>query len=811
MTDHDTTQPLYMDASANASVRARDLLSRMSLEEKMGQVNCFMPMTFDREGWRSLPEEYPQGVGQISTLQMRLLDTLHEAAARQRELQRLIMELSPHGIPAIFHMEGVYGAYIPGAASLPSGIARGATFDPEMERAAGRVVGIEERAIGVSETLAPVLDVSHDPRMGREAESYGEDPTLVTSMGLAFLQGVQENDGCGLHTEAVAKHFTAFHTSTAGIHGAESDMDGHRLREIYSKPFQAAFMNGLRGIMPCYNALQGQPVSVSKRMLTDLMRDEMGFDGIAVSDYCAISNAHDVQHIGETMTDAGYLAMQAGMDQELQLQAGFNSELMERFRDGRADISVLDGAVTRVLEAKFRMGLFEHPYGQEGKGLDAAFHRSDAAAQRTSRRLAFESMTLLKNDGVLPIAPTVSRIAVVGPHAANARYLFGGYSHLSMEEGEKAAVRTMAGMAAGGDGSDVPKIPGTPIQECDALVFDEVLRKHWPGANTLMDELGRSLPDAHISYARGFDHMGDDDSGFPEALALVRDNDIAIVTVGGKYGTSSISAVGEGADSTDINLSGTQERFIALAAATGTPIIVVHIGGRPISSDAADRHASAILEAWAPARYGFEAIAAVLSGACNPSGRLPVTVAYNVGQVPLVYNHLYGSAWHQGESVAFPGYVDLPHTPRYRFGHGLSYTTFAYAGLRLSRSSLDPKGVLRVSAAVTNTGRRTGDEVVQLYVADRYASMIRPVMELQGFRRMHDLRPGETRTVEFDLPMSALAFTTASMEWMIEHGTYDILLGGSSDDLPLRETFRVDSDLIINGRTRAFGAFSRER
>ena len=805
------TVPRYLDSLLDAATRARDLIGRMSLEEKMGQVNCFIPMTFDPEGWRSLPSEYPQGVGQISTLQMRMLDTLHEAADRQRELQRLIISLSPHHIPAIFHMEGVYGAYIPSATSLPSGIARGATFDPEAEEAAGHAVGIEERAIGVSETLAPVLDVSHDPRMGREAESYGEDPTLVTAMGLAFLRGVQKEDGSGLRTEAVAKHFTAFHTSTAGIHGAESDVDSHRLRELYSKPFQAAFVNGLRGIMPCYNTLQGEPVSVSKRILTDLMRDEMGFDGIAVSDYCAISNAHAVQHIGETMADTGYRSMEAGMDQELQFQVGFNKELMERFRSGQADIAVLDRAVTRVLEAKFRMGLFEHPYGMDGKVLDKMFHRLGTSAADTSRRLAFESMTLLSNNGVLPLKPGIARIAVVGPHAANARYLFGGYSHLSMEEGEKAAVRTMAGLETSGDGSDVPEIPGTQIQECDAQVFDDVLYKHWPDANTLMDELARLMPRASISYARGFDHMGTDESKFPEALATVADSDVAIITVGGKYGTSSISAVGEGADSTDINLSPSQEHFIEQAAATGTPIVVVHIGGRPISSNAADCYADAILEAWAPARYGFEAIAAVLTGEYNPGGKLPVTVARTAGQTPLVYNHLNGSAWHQGESVAFPGYVDLPHTPRYHFGYGMSYTSFTYHDLHLNRTELHADEVLRVSVTITNTGDCAGDEIVQLYVVDRYASMVRPVMELQGFRRVHDLQPGASCTICFDLPMSALAFTDTDMRWIIEHGTYDVMIGGSSNDLPLVGSFVVLDDLTIDGRARAFGATATVR
>ncbi|MBT1170620.1 glycoside hydrolase family 3 N-terminal domain-containing protein [Bifidobacterium sp. SO4] len=812
-----TSNPKYLNAALSAKERADDLLPRMSLEEKMGQVNCFMPVTFNTEGWESLSQEHPYGVGQISALQARLLDTLDQVSDAQRTLQQVVMNLSPHHIPAIFHMEGVYGAYIPGSTSFPSGIARGASFNPQLERSIGRTVGQEERMVGVSETLAPVLDVSHDPRMGREAESYGEDPTLVASMGTGFLEGLQETDDSGIKTEGVAKHFTGFHASVGGIHGAEADVDDHKLREIYAKPFQAAFNQGLHGVMPCYNVIQGEPASVSERLLNDLLRDEMGFDGIAVSDYCAISNAHKVQHIGETMTDTGYLAMKAGMDQELQFECGYNQELMERFRNGQADQAILDKAVRRILEAKFRMGLFEHPFALDEPELHERFTSQERIeqAESVSRQAAIESMTLLKNDGILPMKPSIDSIAVIGPHAANARYLYGGYSHLSMEEGEQAAIRTMAGLDANGTLNKdrvVPKIPGTQIQECDADVFDRVLHKHWPAANTLMDELAKILPATHIIYARGYDHMGTDETRFEEALTAARSADIAIITVGGKYGTSSIAATGEGADSTDINLSPAQEHFIQKLADEHIRFVVVHIGGRPISSDAADQNASAILEAWAPAKHGFEAIASVLCGKSNPAGRLPVTVARTAGQVPLNYNHLNGSAWHQGESVAFPGYVDMPHTPRYHFGHGLSYTTFSYTNLKISNTNPQPEDTIAISVDVTNTGTVTGDEVVQLYTADQYASITRPVKELQGFYRIHGLEPNHMTTVTFHLPISALAFTDQRLRWKVEQGTYDVMIAGTADpNAPMvTSCVNVVNDQFINGRERGFFAKTEE-
>ncbi|PLS31171.1 beta-glucosidase [Bifidobacterium margollesii] len=800
----------YLDPTLSPRQRANDLLGRMSIDEKMAQVTCyFVPdFTMDPADLPRTDTDYAYGAGQISCLTMRDLETLDQVTTMQRAIQQRFMELSPHHIPAIFHMEGICGAYSPGATSFPSGISRGAAWDPELERSIGDVVGRQERAIGISQTFAPVLDISRDSRMGRQGETYGEDPTLASALGSAFTDGVQSSRPDGLTTEAVAKHFTGFHAALGGIHGANVELSDLELREQYAKPFQAAISEAhLRGIMPCYASIRNEPASGSKRLLTALLRDEMGFDGLVVSDYGAITNIHTVQKVTESLTEAGLRAMEAGMDQELHVRSAFNNELAEWFRSGKADIAILDRAVHRVLEAKFRMGLFEHPFALQGDELMSEFfHDGDADV---TLRAALESMTLLKNDGTLPIADGIRTIAVIGPHAENARYLFGGYTHLSMAEGAVAAMTSMAGITTAEDSGagTFETLPGTPIQRSEGGRFDAILHRLHPKATTLADELRRLLPGITVITAHGYDHSGTDESGFDEALQAAAQADLVIATVGGKHATSSIASMGEGVDATDINLSLAQERFIELLGETGKSMVLVHMNGRAISSDAADRYANAILEAWNPSESGFEAIARTLTGDYNPAGRLPVTVPYTAGQIPLYYNHPNGSAWHQGDSVGFPEYVDSPHTPRYPFGHGLSYSRFAYEDLTINDTDVRVGDVVTISVTIANVSNRDGEEVVQLYVRDRYASMTRPVMELAGFRRL-PIAAGRRRRITFDLKTSQLAFLTVDRQWKIEHGTIDVFVGGSSQDLQLHGKFEILGDRIIEGKERGFYAKS---
>ena len=715
------------------------------------------------------------------------------------------MANSPHQIPAIFHMEGLCGAFLQDSTSFPSGIARGAGWDPELEENIAKTVSRQEAACGVTHIFAPVLDVTRDPRMGRQGESYGEDPTLAAALGAAYTRGIQNTETAGRRPESVAKHFLAFHNSQGGIHGTHSDTPPRLLREIYAKPFQAAIREGLKGIMPCYDSLNGEPVSASKELLTGLLREEMGFDGLCVSDYGAVGNAHSVQHIGESFAAAGYRCMEAGMDMELPSTTGWNEELKAMFQSGEADIAVLDRAVLRVLEAKFRMGLFEHPYALQGEELKKAF--SDPQDREMSLQSARESLVLLKNDGALPLKKTVKKIALIGPHADCARKFFGGYTHLCMMESTLAVANSIAGVSGVvTDGRPIKTIPGTSIQSDEGEEFDAILRRQKPGCRSLLEELRVRLPNAEITYAYGYPIAGADESGFEEALAAAKNADVVILTSGGKHGTCSMASMGEGVDAGNINLPACQDAFIREVSKLGKPLIGVHFDGRPISSDTADECLNAILEAWSPAECGAQAVTDALLGDYNPGGKLPVSVAYHAGQIPIYYNHPYGSAWHQGESIGFVNYVDLPHTPRYFFGHGLSYTSFTYSDLSLSAQEVDADSSLQITCTVENTGALPGDEVVQIYLRDEYAEMTRPVKELAGFCRV-TLQPGEKKRVSFDVSPSFLAFLDRDMRWKIEKGDVGVQIGSSSEDIRLVGSFCIRNDAWIDGKERQNSAF----
>ena len=796
----------YLDCNETPQERAAALLAELSLDEKMAQVNCIFPFGENFEDMDKIAEGTPFGIGEVSTLEMRRIETLEEAAQWQRSVQKIVMDNSPHHIPAIFHMEGLCGAFIQDTTSFPAGIGRGSGFDPELEEKIAEIVGRQESACGITHVLAPVLDISRDSRMGRQGETYGEDPALASAMGAAYTRGIQKGENAGRKTESVAKHFLAFHNSQGGIHGTHSDTPVRLLKEIYGKPFQAAIAeSGLKGIMPSYNSINGEPVSASYTLLKTFLRDEMGFEGICVSDYGAVSGVHHVQHVGESEADAGLLCMEAGMDIEMPSTTGYGEELKRKFESGEIDMELLDKAVLRVLTAKFRMGLFENPYALAGEELKEAV--CQGKDREISLQSAKESLVLLKNNGVLPLKGDKKKIALIGPHADCARKFFGGYTHMCMMESTYAIANSIAGVSGvvQADADKIKTIPGTNIQSDETEEFDAILHRQKPECRSLLEEMRSRMPETEIRYAYGYPIAGADESRFEEALLAVKEADVVILTIGGKHGTCSMASMGEGVDACNINLPPCQEAFIRKAAEFGKPLIGVHFDGRPVSSDTADACLDALLEAWSPAETGAEAVVSALLGEYNPGGKLPVSVAYHAGQIPVYYNHPNGSAWHQGESIGFVNYVDMPHTPRYYFGHGLSYTTFAYSDLMISEKEIDAQGSVRIEAAVCNTGEYEGDEVVQLYLTDRYASMTRPVKELAGFKRI-SLKPGERKTVVFEVLASQMAFLDKKMLWKVEKGSIGVEIGSSSEDIRLTGEYMIKNDGWIEGRDRAFYA-----
>ncbi len=790
----------YLDASLPAGERARDLIGRMSLDEKMGQIVCYNPSAWSHD---DLERDYPHGAGEIAFLIATEMRTLEEAFETLRSLQTRVMALSEHHIPAIFHMETLCGAMLPEADGFPSGIGQGATWDAELQKMMATVIGKQARAVGVTHAFAPVLDISRDSRFGRQGETYGEDPALASAMGVAYVRGLQQDGDLKHAPMACAKHFLGYHCTQGGIHAANCYVPARALREIYAKPFQAAVtLGGLRSVMNCYSSINGEPVASSRELLGRLLRGEMGFDGLVVSDYVSVSEQHTRQKAYRTKTEAGIRSLGAGMDVELPSKDCYGREMRDRFASGELDAALLDTAVLRVLTAKFALGLFENPCPESFPEARRCF--GGAEAQSVAARMAQESLVLLKNDGTLPLRPGLRRIAVIGCHAESPRALFGGYSFISMTENQTGVGNTMAGVDAESVDRRRPVYPGSRV-EIESPRVDAIVRSFSPHSRSLLEALREELHGVQVDAAYGYPYAGDDETLFEEALRVAGEADLVILTLGGKYGWGTGCTTGEGIDATNINLPPCQECFIRRAARLGIPLVGVHFDGRPLSSDAADECLNAIIEAWSPGEMGAQAIVGTLLGRYNPAGRLPVSVARNAGQIPVYYNHENGASYDVGTISAFTSYVDAPHEPRYFFGYGLSYTTFRYGGLSLNREEFSPKDTIRLTVRVANTGERDGEEVVQLYQSREYASMVRPVRELLGFRRVY-LRKSEEKTVTFEVDVSQFAFLDADMRWVVEAGEVTLLVGGSSEDVRLRCAIRIAGSAEIDGKTRGFYA-----
>lgn len=796
---------IYKDKTRSAGERAADLLSKMDLDEKMTQLVGYNPALWSSDDFDT---DFPEGAGQVSMLGVIGMKDCYTVARFHDELQEKIMARTKHHIPAFFHMEALCGAVGPDAASFPGGTARGASFDPKLELIIGELVGRQAAAVGGNQPFAPVLDVTRDARFGRTGESYGEDPTLAAAMGVAYARGIQkENPEDGRKVGAVAKHFLGFHNSQGGIHAATCDIPERLLREVYAKPFQAAITEGgLKGIMPCYNAINGEPVSGSRNILTGLLREEMGFEGVTVSDYSAVSELYGRHKVTESPEEGAVRALWAGMDQELPSRCCFNQRLKEMFESGQADMALLDRAVYDVLLRKFEQGLFEYPMAQPPQIIRKVYFNEKT--KELSLKSARESIVLLKNNGILPLDNRPQRIAVIGHHGASVRTLFGGYTYVSLVETNLEQANTMAGIEQAEDMIAAmaarESYPGSWVKK-EAADTEGAVRAMVPGIRSLVEEMTEYFDQAQVTYAYGYPFAGNDTAGYLEALEAAGTADMVVMTVGGKYGMGLSCSIGEGIDCTDINLPKCQERLIEQIGALGKRLIVIHFGGRPISSDAADRYADAIIEAWCPGECGAKAVVSVLSGDYNPAGRLPVSVAYTAGQLPVFYNHHNGAGLHQNCGSGFPDYVDCLHRPRYCFGHGLSYTTFEYGLLELAHKEIHCHSTQEIRLTVENTGECDGDEVVQLYIRDPQASMVRPVMELAGFSRVF-LKKGEKKTLRFMLDLGQLAFLDMDMRWKIEKGEFQVLVGSSSEDIRLQDSFYVTENGFVDGKMRKFWA-----
>jgi beta-glucosidase len=755
--------------------RVDDLVARMDLDEKLAQLGCVWSTalvdggTFSKERARAL---MPHGIGEITRIGATTGLRPRERAQFANTIQRFLVEETRLGIPAIVHEESTAGLCARDATQFPQAIGLAATWDPALiERIAG-VIREQMLATGARHTLAPVLDVSRDPRWGRAEETYGEDPYLASRMGVAYVRGLQTPD-LRRGVAATGKHFLGYGLSEGGMNHAPVHLGPRELREVYAEPFRAAIAEaGLATVMNAYHSIDGLPCGGSKAVLDDLLRGELGFDGAVVADYFTTGLLISHHRVAADRHEAAQRAIEAGLDMELPAAECYGAPLRELVERGDVDVALVDRSVRRVLALKDGLGVLDEPYVDEAAAAsvyDLGEHRSLA------REAAVESFVLLRNErAVLPLSPGLRSIAVLGPAADDVRLLQGDYSYPAHTEitWKQAGDR---GLLPTSDSSSGMYAPGP----------------YYPASVTPLAGVRAAVPEAEVVHAPGCDVTGDDRTGFAAAVGAARAAEIAIVCVGDRSGLLADCTSGEFRDVADLGLPGVQRELVEALAASGTPVVLVVMAGRPHAlGDLAERVA-AIVYSWAPGEQGGAALADVLFGAVAPSGRLPVSLPRAVGQVPVYHGHRAGG----GRSQMLGDYVDLPVSPQWPFGFGLTYTTFEYSALSVAPDAPAPGDAFSVEVDVTNTGDVAGVEVAQLYLRDDVARVARPVRLLAGFERVA-LAPGEACRVTFEVDPRRLAYYDEAMRLVIEPGTVTVMVGGSAGALDLRTRITLTGEEV---------------
>ncbi|MFP7759798.1 glycoside hydrolase family 3 N-terminal domain-containing protein [Marisediminicola sp. LYQ85] len=711
----------------------------MTLREKLGQLGSFWvdqgdevvaPMAGEMASSTKYEEISRDGIGHLSRVYgTRPVDPIERAGWLWAEQRRLRAE-TRLGIPAIVHEECLTGLAAWKAATFPTPLAWGASFDPDTVEEMARSIGDSMRRLGIHQGLSPVLDVIRDARWGRVDECIAEDPYVVGTIGTAYVRGLQD---AGI--DATLKHFVGYSASRSGRNHAPVSAGPREIADVLLPPFEMAVRDGgARSVMNSYAEIDGMPVAATAQYLTGILRDEWGFDGVVVSDYFAVKFLETMHGVAAGPADAARLALTAGLDVELPTTDAFGEALLDLLESGGMDVAIVDRAVERVLAQKERLGLLDETFDTPPTSidLDSATHR------RLARRLAEESVVLLSNHAVLPLV-SPRRIAVVGPNADSAEALMGCYSFANHVLAHHPGVEI---------GFEIP---------------------------TVLEAVRAEFPDAEITHDTGCTVEGIDRSGIAAAVAAADDANVAVVVVGDRAGLFGRGTVGEGNDVESLDLPGVQRELVEALVATGTPVVVVLLTGRPYSLAWALDAATvpgAVVQAFFPGEEGASALAAILSGAVNPSGRLPVSLPRSAGAQPYSYLHPVLGGPNEITSAS-----SAPVRP---FGFGLSYTSFEHRDLAVDATG-PTESSFRVSVRVTNTGERAGTDVVQLYARDVQAQVTRPVAQLLGYARV-DLDAGQETVVEFDVPPTRLAYTGSAGTRIVEAGTVELWVGSSCDD-----------------------------
>lgn len=767
---------IYKDHNQPIEERVKDLLNQMTLDEKIAQLGSYWSYEILENGEFSTQKASKLlnfGIGQITRPGGATGFSPKQTAKLVNEIQKFLVNKTRLGIPAFIHEECLSGYMTKGATIFPQMIGIASTWQPELCEQMTSRIRDQMKTLGIHQGLSPVVDVTRDPRWGRTEETFGEDPYLVLSMGVSYVKGLQ-SDNIKNGVVATLKHFVGYGVSEGGMNWAPAHIGERELREIFLLPFEAAIKEGkAKSVMNAYHELDGIPCGASKKLLRNVLRDEWNFDGIVVSDYFAINSIMDYHKVASDKEQAAIKALTAGIDVELPAFDCYKEPLKKAVESGKLPITFVDDAVKNILRLKFEMGLFENPFVD----LEKVPENLDLAEDRKlAYEIAVKSLVLLKNDGILPLIRDnypIKKVAVIGPNANSARNLTGDYTYLThLETLEQDAFGTSAMKGIEFSESELPI----------TTIYEALKEKLIP--------LG-----IEVSYSKGCEINDKDKSYFTEAVNLAKSSDVAILVLGDKSGLTKDCTTGESRDSSTLKLPGVQLELLREIKKTNTPIILVLVTGRPYSLEWADKHVSAILEAWLPGEEGGNAIADIIIGNRIPGGKLPISFPYHAGQIPVFYNHKPSG----GRSHWWGDYVDYPTKPLYPFGYGLSYTIFEYSNLEITVEETN----VFISCEVKNIGQFEGEEVVQLYINDEVASVTRPVKELKGFKRIN-LKPNETKKITFELPIEVLAFYDENMKFVVERGDFKVLIGSSSEDIRLKGNFFIQDNIFVDETNKKF-------
>lgn len=747
------------------SKKVKELIKKMTLEEKIAQLQAvFAKNLVDEKG--EFSEEKAQkylkyGIGQITRLAGDKGVEPEKAVILRNKIQRFLKEKTRLGIPAIIHEECLSGYLAKGATTFPQAIGMASTFEPDLVQKVTDVIRKQMKAIGVHQGLAPVLDIPRDPRWGRTEETFGEDPYLVSRMASSYVKGLQGKDWKeGI--VATIKHFTAYGISEGARNLGPAKIGERELREVFLFPFEAAVKEAQAGsLMNAYHEIDGIPCASSKFLLTKVLRWEWGFKGFVVSDYIAIRMLENFHRVAKDAKEAAVLALEAGIDIELPEIDCYGEPLIQAVKEGLISEEVIDTSVERVLRAKILLGLFE----EEEKDPKKVYETFDLPEHRElAREVARRSIVLLKNNGILPLPKDIKSIAVIGPNADNPRNLHGDYSYTvhipSVSE----------------------TLEGQKIEEVCAV----------PTVSILEGIKNKVSKTTEIHYAKGCNIVDGSDEDISKALEEAKKSEVIIAVMGEESGLFHRGISGEGNDRSELELPEIQRKLLKELKKLGKPIILVLVHGRPLALKWEDENMDAILTAWYPGEEGGNAVADVIFGDYNPSGKLPISFPAVTGQIPVYYNR---------KPSAFTDYVDATAKALYPFGHGLSYTNFEYSNLEIKPQIVNSLEPVEISFKIKNVGKLSGEEVVQLYIHDEIASLERPVKELKGFKKVY-LNPGEEKTVKFILYPEQLAFYDEFMRFVVERGIFEVMIGSSSEDIKLKGNFQVKETKVITEKRK---------